>query len=152
MGEAKRRKRFDSNYGEKPYTIEFIDYERWITEFSPEDRQDLITHSPEDLENIKQEFEDKTFWAGYLKLENNNYSFIALISENKDIYDFIPLIEDDDNGKTVYVDLRIIKDIDNKKHLKIIERNKEKIYEEISRIILPQYIKNQDIVSIIDYI
>jgi hypothetical protein len=123
MGEAKRRKQLDEKYGKKEYSIEFLDYESWKAEFSAEEFQESLADEL-DEEDLKLLFEERILWGGNIKIEDSSYPFMILI-------------EEDDDGA---LDIELhVKPANNTKHERIIQRNTEKIYTEISDIIIPEY-------------
>lgn len=123
MGEAKRRKSLDRNYGIKPYTIEFLDYESWKLSFN-EKFQELLEEFEET--EIKEDLYNKCMWFGKIIIENNSYNFEVkmMIGEDKGLPEF---------------DVEF-SEIENRKHERIIDYNQERISTEILEIIMPKVI------------
>ncbi len=128
MGEAKRRKQFDKNYGKKLYSIKFLDYESWKAQFTPEEFQEYLDDELGE-EDIKEFFEDGMLWGGNIKIKNSSYPFMILTEE--------------DDEEVLHLDLRV-KSANNKEHQRIIERNIEKIQKEFSDVIIPEYERLND--------
>lgn len=123
MGESKRRKQLDTNYGTKLYSIEFLDYESWKAKLP--DGQLPYSIDDFDEETLKECFENKSLWGGNIKVEDRCYNFTAFIEEFK---------EDGTLQMEFSYEL-----IDNQKDKRIIERQEKKIVQEITDTITAEY-------------
>lgn len=115
MGEAKRRKQLDCDYGKKQYSLEFLDYQSWKAQ-CPEEIMEEIIDDFEELEAIKFSYE-KLLWGVNVII--------------KDISNTLTLklyMHDDDDSLGIEFLLPPIK---NKRHEVIIERNRDQIQDEI---------------------
>lgn len=123
MGEAKRRKQLDSNYGKKQYSIEFLDYQSWKALFSEESMQDFVSKFKNE-ELIKSLFQ-KVFWGGNIIIEDSSYIFTIKLVINNNKPDL-----------AVY-----ISSTDNDRHEMILEQNKDRIRQEMLEIVRPPFEK-----------
>jgi len=124
MGEAKRRKKLDPNYGKKSYSIEFIDFETYKRDFVHR-----LDDDP-DLKVPKEELElfNKTFWMGYINIEDSKYSFLVLLSTTKN-----------DQGNLDLKSKIKIQTPDNPQHDRIIDQNFNKIENELLEVVEPKF-------------
>jgi len=126
MGEAKRRKKLNPDYGKKTYSIEFIDFETYKRDFVDRFDDDPNLKVPEE----ELELFNRTFWMGYINIQDSKYSFLLLLGTKETNQDGFQ------SGANLYIETS-----EKPEHKRIIAQNHHRIEEELLDKALPEFEK-----------